>query len=247
MVISMELTIGGERLPKNNLRSAPAGGRGSGLYEKELETYFCVARGDCSSVRYKTEELINEKASLGGLDMSSLSEAKFRASEIVNIAARYAAQSGPDEAYCLRLADDCVNEVQRCDSADGVYAVLVEKTAELTRLVSQAKESRRYPYAVRRSISYINANLTRNLTVKEVAAACQLSPDYLSTLFKTTTGIRMTAYIRRQKMLLARDILGRHIKCAEAAKKLSFCSESYFVKCFKDEFGVTPKKWQNTW
>lgn len=246
MVINMELTLGGEMLPSMNPGPPGYSSGGVTLYEKELETYSCVARGDCDNVRRCTEELINEKAAYGGLDMNGLSEAKYRACEIINIAARYASQSGADETYCLRLSDDCVSETERLISKEDVYRLLIEKTAELTRLVHQANLSRSYPYAVRKSIGYINSNLSRNLSVKDVARACRLSPDYLSTSFRRATGVRMTAYIRRQKMLFARDILGRHIRCREAAQKLSFCSESYFVKCFKDEFGVTPKKWQES-
>ena len=47
-------------------------------------------------------------------------------------------------------------------------------------------------------------------------------------------------------MLLARDMLGRNIRCNDAALRLAFCSESYFVKCFREEFGITPKKWQSS-
>lgn len=247
MVINMKTTMPGRgsAVPGKGFFRVSGEGR-SGLFEKELDTYHCVAAGDCAGVRPALEELIREKAAKGGLDMDSVREAGYRAAEIINIAARYAAQNGPDENLCLRLADECVNEIDALTSREEIYSVLVEKTVSLTRLVSQAKQSSIYPYIVRRAIGYISSNLSRNITVIETAQACGVSPDYLSYCFRRATGERMTAYIRSQRMQLARDILGRHIRCSEAAKRLSFCSESYFVKCFKDEFGITPKKWQSS-
>lgn len=249
MVINMKTTIperaGG--LPERELLVArEAAGPGVTLYEKELDTYSCVARGDCENIRAAVEELIDEKTARGGLNVKNIDEAKYRATEIINIAARYAAQSGGDEEFCLRLADESVNQIDAVTAREEIYRILIEKIIGLTRLVSRSRDESNYPYAIRKSIAYINANLDKNLTVTDVARECRLSPDYLSAYFRRTTGTKMTAYIRRQKMLLARDMLGRHIKCADAALRLSFCSESYFVKCFREEFGITPKKWQNT-
>lgn len=249
MVINMKTTVPGfSGVPPESVGVLSSGSvpREHGLYEKELDTYLCVAKGDCEGVRAAAEALISEKTAQGGLDVKSIDEAKYRVSEIINIAARYAAGSGPDERLCIRLADECVNETDKLTSRDEIYRILIERIVELTRLVSQAQKSREYPYSVRRAIGYINANLDKNLTVIDVARECRLSADYMSVCFRKATGVKMTAYIRRQKMLLARDMLGRHIRCSDAALRLAFCSESYFVKCFKEEFGITPKKWQNS-
>lgn len=220
-------------------------GQGETLYEKELDAYSCVARGDTENAVRAFEALIKEKTACGGLETNNLDEAKYRAAEIVNIAARYAAQNVADEEFCLRFADECVSEIDKMTEREEIYRLLIEKAARLTRYVENERQSRKYPYIIRKAVEYINANLSKNISVREVAKICGISPDYLSVYFKKITGERMTAYIRRQKLVLAKDILGERIKCADAAKRLSFCSESYFVKCFRDEFGITPKKWQN--
>lgn len=244
MVISMRLTVPyGKEGCLFAIRENT--GQGGTLYEKELDAYSCVARGDTGNVTAAFEALIKEKTACGGLETNNLDEAKYRAAEIINISARYAAQNVADEGFCIGFADECVSEIDRLTGREEIYRILIEKAAQLAHYVENERESRKYPYIIRKAVEYINANLSKNLSVCEVAEICGISPDYLSVYFKKTTGERMTAYIRRQKLILAKDILGERIRCADAAKRLSFCSESYFVKCFRDEFGITPKKWQN--
>lgn len=242
MVISMSRNVPREegRKEKDRLTEYEA------VYEKELAAYSCIEKGDCELVREAFEELIKEKTSLGGLNTKSIDEAKYRSAEIINIAARYAARRISREDRCLALADRCVCEIDKATDRDEIYRLLIERAAQLALLVHSEGESGDYPYVIRKAIRYINSSLEQNIGVCDVARECNISPDYLSFCFKKATGVRMTAYIRRRKLLLAKDILGQHIRCNDAAKRLSFCSESYFVKCFKDEFGVTPKKWQNT-
>lgn len=247
MVINMNTTIpkGGEgAFEMSFLLPQEGSGPGVTLYEKELNAYSCVARGECENVRRAAGNLIEAKL-MNGLGVAETEELKYRACEIINIAARYAAQSGAEEGFCLNFADESVAAIDRLVSRDDICHTLIEKTAELTGYVAQAKRSSSYPYAIRKAIGYINTNLARNLSVIDVADYCSLSPDYLSAYFKKITGEKMTAYIRKRKMQLARDMLGRHLRCADVAGRLSFCSESYFVKCFREEFGVTPKKWQS--
>lgn len=248
MVINMNTTIPGGKKQyagREFLVTREGLWPGEGLYEKELYTYSCVSRGDCENIRPAVETLIEEKLSSGGLDVGNLDEARYRAAEIINIAARYAAQSVCGEEYCLRFADESVSIIDKVTDMSEIYRILVEKTAELTRFVAQSKRNGDYPAVIRRAMDYINSNLSKNLSVIDVAGECGVSPDYMSAYFRRVAGIKMTAYIRRQKLLLAKDMLGKHIKCVDAAIRLSFCSESYFVKCFREEFGVTPKKWQS--
>lgn len=252
MVISMEKTLpGGEEMLRErslllNREHEKEGKNETSLYEKELDAYSCVARGDCENVGAAFSALISQKAGGAPLGENEKSTAKYRAAEIVNIAARYAAQSGFDEAFYLDFADNFVREADKIENAGEIYLATAEKAAELTQLVRKEKDNRRYPYIIRTALGYIDSNIDRSITVIDVSRVCRISPDYLSAYFKKTTGVSMTAYIRRQKLLLAKEMLKKSMRCGEVSKRLSFCSESYFVKCFKDEFGLTPKKWQNT-
>ena len=214
------------------------------IYEKELYAYSLVAAGDVENVSAVFAELLTEKLARGGIEAEKLDEMKYRAAEIISIAARYAAEVTPRESECLEIADRCISEADKAQTCEGVSRILFMYVVRLTEIVRAGLDGGGYPYPVRKALAYIGENLSQSLTVREVARACGFSPDYLSAVFRRSTGVKMTAYIRRQRLLLSKRLLCEDMLCGDASRHLSFCSESYFVKCFRDEFGITPKKWQ---
>lgn len=96
---------------------------------------------------------------------------------------------------------------------------------------------------MRKCISYIKENLEKKLTLGGLSKVCSLSPDYLSALFKKTTGQNISRFILRQKLELSKSLLKGKYDYSEISCYLSFCSESYFIYCFKREYGVTPREY----
>ena len=82
------------------------------------------------------------------------------------------------------------------------------------------------------------------LTAETLAKECALSPDYLCALFKKHVGEPLSVYIRRQRLSAARDLLQTGKGLSEIAYDLGFCSESYFIRCFREEFGETPRRFR---
>ncbi len=70
-----------------------------------------------------------------------------------------------------------------------------------------------------------------------------LSKDYLSQLFKKTTGLTVTEYIMKKRLSSAKQLLDRDVSISDTAYALGFCSESYFISCFKKKYGITPKEY----
>ena len=72
-----------------------------------------------------------------------------------------------------------------------------------------------------------------------------LSPTYVSYLFKKETGQTLVKYITDKKMDRAKKMLGdRNLKIMQVAKSCGYENQSYFNKLFKNYFGVTPKQYR---
>lgn len=56
-------------------------------------------------------------------------------------------------------------------------------------------------------IAYVQANLWDELYVEEIANQIHMNSDYLTRLFKKSTGLSIKSYIIRQKMEAARNLL----------------------------------------
>lgn len=69
---------------------------------------------------------------------------------------------------------------------------------------------------------------------------------YLSRLFKKETGISVSAYIREQKIEIAKNLLRySDYSMIDIANRLSFSSQSHFIQQFREAVGMTPKKYRD--
>lgn len=78
----------------------------------------------------------------------------------------------------------------------------------------------------------------------ELAKICAVSVSTFQRLFLKNYGKAFSEYKSELKMIRAKELLseGRY-SMEEIAEALGFCDSSYFSKCFKRTFGISPKKY----
>lgn len=87
----------------------------------------------------------------------------------------------------------------------------------------------------------------RDIGLDFVAERVNLSPAYVSYLFKKETGQTLVKYITDKKMDRAKKMLGdRNLKVMQVARSCGYENQSYFNKLFKNYFGVTPKQYRES-
>jgi two-component system response regulator YesN len=90
---------------------------------------------------------------------------------------------------------------------------------------------------------YIQHNLGKHLSLGEVAAVFNFSPNYLSQLFTRYAGTGFVEYITAARMAAAKEMLARgEGPIYEIAEKLGYESAFYFSKVFKKETGISPRE-----
>ncbi len=91
------------------------------------------------------------------------------------------------------------------------------------------------------AVRYIEGNLTQRLTLNQVASSINLSPNYLSSLFKKELGVGFVDYITEKRVERAKELLeNTGLKTYEVAQQAGFVDESYFSKTFKRLTGKRP-------
>ena len=101
---------------------------------------------------------------------------------------------------------------------------------------SRGLDSRR----LQRVVEYIQANLVKEITVEELAAAASLSRFHFSRMFKASTGQSPSRFIGQQRLQLAKSLLVAGKSIADVAHVCRFSSESNFVRSFRRATGYTP-------
>jgi AraC family transcriptional regulator len=98
-------------------------------------------------------------------------------------------------------------------------------------------------HRLRQTIEYIEANLTRDLRLEEMAENVQISPYTFGRLFRQTTGLSPHQYVLRARIKEAKRLLGEgKSTIAEISLQLGFSDQSHFTRVFHKITGVTPRK-----
>lgn len=91
---------------------------------------------------------------------------------------------------------------------------------------------------------YINENLSSDCSLKIVANAVKVSPNYLQTVFTKSFGISPYKYCIIKRIEKAKKMIPLGNKSiSEISLELGFCSQSHFNRIFKKITGETPKKY----
>lgn len=98
--------------------------------------------------------------------------------------------------------------------------------------------------AVQKMQSYIEAHISHEISLTELAEAAHFSPWYSARIFKELTGYSPADYIRRLKLsksaLCLRD---EHAKVIDVAFDLGFVSVDGYQRAFRKEYGCNPKEY----
>ena len=95
-------------------------------------------------------------------------------------------------------------------------------------------------------VSKIRSEIHRNISnndfgVEQLGAAVDLSRVQLYRKVKALTGLSPVELIRATRVNRARKLIeGGATSVSEVAYQVGFTSPSYFTRCFKDQFGVSP-------
>lgn len=108
--------------------------------------------------------------------------------------------------------------------------------------VDEAAESAKEPLFIVRFKDVVEARLSdSDLTVDDLAAAMNLSRVQLYRKVKAISGSSPVELLRSARLNRGYQLLVKGDKTiAEVAYEVGFTAPSYFTKCFKDEFGISP-------
>lgn len=120
--------------------------------------------------------------------------------------------------------------------------LMVHLNRIMQRDTSDKTEAAEYNEKIADVLSYINENLSKELTVDELAARSYLSRYHFMRLFKAQTGYTVHNYIRQKRLTLAARLIREGMSAVHAAAECGFSDYSAFHRAFTSTFGVSPGK-----
>jgi YesN/AraC family two-component response regulator len=135
--------------------------------------------------------------------------------------------NGPDSPQVMKcLLMLILNEVKQARN------ILVNTPMEGNTRVSHALE-------------FIQKNSLKAISLKDVANHLHLSPAYLATMVKTSTGYSIGEWISRNRLTQACSrLMHTNEKIEIIANQVGWGDVTHFIRMFKKAYGQTPAAWR---
>lgn len=105
----------------------------------------------------------------------------------------------------------------------------------------------RHSDTIYRVMDYIKSHHGSKITLEEIASSVHLSGSHLSGLFRKETGQTISAYINHVRIEKSKQLLKTsEIPIAQIGALCGFEDQSYFTRVFKQQTGLSPKKYRQT-
>lgn len=148
-----------------------------------------------------------------------------------------------------RISRDLEHALSSEDYANELYCKLLflEFMVQLNRAVLQGRVE--YPanscnQKMASVIDYLNAHLTEELTIDQIADTFFLSRYHLMHAFKNETGCTIGSYITTKRLLLARDLIDQGHPITTVCYECGFRSYSTFARAYRKHYGCSPREHQ---
>lgn len=164
---------------------------------------------------------------------------------------REATRNIPVIVLTARLLNDV--DLERCNR--GVATILGKGLFNTTEtlhhieaaLMRQHTLGRATQQLVRQATACIQARYTEALTREEIAQQVGISADYLTDCFRQELGITPMTYLRRYRILQARELLETSdLSIMQVALEVGFSESAHFTRTFQREVGMTPRAYRDS-
>lgn len=238
--------------------------KGSGIVEIDLKSYdaeegniFLILPGQLHSIRQKKqfimeyENIIFEPSLVGANEtnicgelLSPLFDGKLSHSVKIDNSLSYYKKA----KKCIEMIDELCSEKSygyqlgvKGDLIEFFY-LIVNNHTEIAGAIRQERSIEK----VKLILSYISENYTQKITIDEAASVCYYSSSHFMKFFKEAMGEGFIQYLNNYRLRIAAQLLiATDDSIIIVAEKTGFENLSYFNRCFKKRFGVTPGQYRN--
>ena len=97
-----------------------------------------------------------------------------------------------------------------------------------------------------RAVNFMEKNLQKKLTLRQISEEAGYSPTYFTTLFRKETNYPPMSYFTHLKILKACEFLDyTKLKIKEISFRLGYSDPYYFTRDFKKKMGMPPRQYRN--
>ncbi len=222
------------------------------LYSQELRMLSSIEMGDLALLKSTFTDDTPEQ--MGTLAPSFDRNYKNICISVITLISRAAIRGGVNPELAFSLCDSYIMKIEALKILDELKPLVEGAKIRFATMVQDIKgapqkdtPARRHPI-LEQSKDYIFSHLHEKITMQELAGELNISPNYLSELFRKYEGISFTDFVIREKIALVKNMLiYSPYSYIEISSYLGFSSQSHLGKQFKAITGMTLKQFRDTY
>ena len=166
---------------------------------------------------------------------------------IANTLMRKAAeQGGVPPIYLDSISSDFARKIEQQSTQEESAKLMKQMLHSYCRLVRK-HSMKQYSPLIQKAVTCIDAELSTNLSLQNLAKRLNVSGSYLSTTFKKETGQTITGYINYKRIRHAMHLLSStNLQVQTISQHCGILDIHYFSKLFKKATGLTPKEYRES-
>jgi len=146
--------------------------------------------------------------------------------------------------------DECIERITEHISLKNSCSALYEETLRLIDgilTIADGMKTTNTSNIGEEAMKIIEANYaSKDFSLSGAAQALELSPAYLSHVFKQQTGDSFINTLNRVRMEHAcKCLMDKELSVSMVAGMCGYTDAGYFTRVFKKKFGVTPGQWRD--
>ena len=145
-----------------------------------------------------------------------------------------------------RAVNEFLKRFEKCEFVDTIRMCTLDcMDIIFGRLMRNVDEESSESYIISQAMMYIDQNIDKNISLRDIAEMCEVSYGYLSRIFALQAG-GFVNVLRRKRINIAKKLLETtNKKVYEIALETGFKNSRYFTEVFKKETGIIPQEYRN--
>lgn len=157
-----------------------------------------------------------------------------------------ALKAGIPAATVDALSSQNTRAVQKAKSVETILKEQEKMIRNFCREI-HAHHEKKYSSLILSAIYYIEHQFIQSVTVKQIAAELNVTPNHLISRFRAETGMTPLVYLRKVRMKEASVLLASTDRpIQDISSMVGIEDANYFVKLFKKEFNDTPNHYRKS-
>lgn len=215
-------------------------------YDEELGFYRLVSGGEVELLRDtlgEPDDIVI--AARGRLSEDDLRSRRYHEVVMVAMISRFCIEEGMDEMESYNLSDYYIRQLDTARTRREIAGLHDRIVMDYAGRMRNIRKKSSLSVCCIKAMDYIYDHLHERIQTDELAESIGASRSHLSRIFHRETGLTITEYIMQKKLQTARNMLVySDFTCAEISEYLAFASNSYFSKCFRQQYGMSPNEYR---